>query len=34
MSVFSDPKKMAQLGFEEGIGFVPFGGIGGGRIRK
>jgi HEAT repeat protein len=28
MSVFSDRKKMAQLGFEEGIGFVPFGGIG------
>src|SRR5437667_3588123 len=26
MSTFSDPKKMAQLGFEEGIGFVPFAG--------
>jgi HEAT repeat protein len=23
-----DPKKMAQFGFEEGIGFVPFAGIG------
>jgi HEAT repeat protein len=23
-----DPKKMAQLGFEEGIGFIPFAGIG------
>jgi len=26
--MLSDPKKMAQLGFEQGIGFVPFGGIG------
>jgi len=23
-----DPKKLAQLGFEEGIGFIPFAGIG------
>jgi hypothetical protein len=23
-----DPKKMAELGFEEGIGYVPFGGFG------
>src|SRR2546422_1736802 len=28
MSTFSDPKKVAQLGFEEGIGFIPFAGIG------
>ena len=28
MSVLHDPKKMAVLGFEEGIGFVPFAGIG------
>jgi len=25
--MLSDPKKMAQFGFEQGIGFVPFGGI-------
>jgi len=24
----SDPKKMAQIGFEQGIGFIPFAGIG------
>jgi hypothetical protein len=23
-----DPKKLAQFGFEQGVGFVPFGGIG------
>jgi hypothetical protein len=28
-----DPKKMAQFGFEEGIGFVPFAGIGWGAIK-
>jgi HEAT repeat protein len=27
-SILKDPKKMAQLGFEEGLGFVPFAGIG------
>jgi HEAT repeat protein len=27
-SIFKDKKKMAQLGFEEGIGFIPFAGIG------
>jgi HEAT repeat protein len=27
-SVLKDPRKMAQLGFEEGIGFIPFAGIG------
>jgi hypothetical protein len=27
-SVLKDRKKMAQLGFEEGIGFIPFAGIG------
>jgi HEAT repeat protein len=26
--MLSEPSKMAQLGFEQGIGFVPFGGIG------
>jgi len=26
--MLSDPKKMAQLGFEQGIGFIPFAGIG------
>ena len=34
ISTFSDPKKMAQLGFEEGIGFVPFAGIGWGAIKE
>jgi HEAT repeat protein len=33
-STFSDPKKMAQLGFEEGIGFVPFAGIGWKAIKE
>jgi HEAT repeat protein len=28
MERLKDPKQMAQLGFEEGIGFVPFGGMG------
>ena len=28
-----DPKKMAELGFEEGIGFIPFAGIGWGAIK-
>jgi len=27
-SILNDPKKMAQFGFEEGIGFIPFAGIG------
>ena len=26
--MLKDPKKLAQFGFEQGIGFVPFGGIG------
>ena len=34
MSTFSDPKKMAQLGFEEGIGFIPFAGIGWKAIKE
>jgi HEAT repeat protein len=34
MSTFSDPKKLAQLGFEEGIGFVPFAGIGWRAIKE
>ena len=29
----SDPKKMAQLGFEQGIGFVPFASMGFGAIK-
>jgi hypothetical protein len=32
-SILGDPKKMAQLGFEEGIGFIPFAGIGWGAIK-
>ena len=32
-SDLKDPKKMAQLGFEEGIGFIPFAGIGWGAIK-
>jgi HEAT repeat protein len=32
-SFLKDPKKMAQLGFEEGIGFIPFAGIGWRAIR-
>jgi hypothetical protein len=28
MRTLHDPKKMAELGFEEGIGFVPFAGVG------
>jgi HEAT repeat protein len=32
-SVLKDPKKMAQLGFEEGIGFIPFAGIGWGAVK-
>lgn len=27
-AILKDPRKMAQLGFEEGIGFIPFAGIG------
>ena len=29
----SDPKKMAQLGFEQGIGFVPFASLGYGALK-
>jgi len=32
-SVLKDPRKMAQLGFEQGIGFIPFAGIGWGAIK-
>jgi HEAT repeat protein len=32
-SLLRDPKKMAALGFEEGIGFIPFAGIGWGAIK-
>jgi hypothetical protein len=31
---FKDPKKMAEFGFEQGINFVPFGGIGWGVISN
>lgn len=33
-ATFKDPKKLAMLGFEEGIGFVPFVGIGWGAYRR
>ena len=32
-SMLRDPKKMAEFGFEEGIGFIPFAGIGWGAIK-
>jgi HEAT repeat protein len=32
-SILKDPKKMAQLGFEEGIGFIPFAGVGWGAFK-
>jgi hypothetical protein len=32
-SLFHDPKRMAALGFEEGLGFIPFAGIGWGAIK-
>jgi HEAT repeat protein len=32
-SILRDPKKMAELGFEEGIGFIPFAGIGWGAVK-
>jgi HEAT repeat protein len=32
-SKISDPKKLAQLGFEEGIGFLPFASMGWGAIK-
>ena len=28
LDTLKDPKKLAQMGFEEGIGFMPFGGMG------
>ena len=31
--MLSDPKKMAQFGFEQGIGFIPFAGLGVGAIK-
>jgi HEAT repeat protein len=33
VALLHDPKKMAQLGLEEGLGFVPFAGIGWGAIK-
>jgi HEAT repeat protein len=33
-SFLKDPKKMARLGFEEGLGFIPFAGIGWEAIKK
>lgn len=32
-AMLHDPKKMAQMGFEEGIGFIPFAGIGWGAVK-
>src|SRR5260370_16826504 len=32
-SLFHDPKKIAALGFEEGIAFIPFAGIGWGGAK-
>ena len=32
-AVLKDKKKMAELGFEEGIGFIPFAGIGWGAFK-
>jgi HEAT repeat protein len=32
-SMLRDPKKMAEFGFEEAIGFIPFAGIGWGAIK-
>ena len=34
MATLRDPKKIALLGFEEGIGFVPFAGIGWSAIKE
>jgi len=31
--MLSDPKKMAQFGFEQGIGYIPFAGLGVGVIK-
>jgi len=31
--MFRDPKKLAQFGFEQGVGFVPFGGLGLNLVR-
>ena len=33
MKILHDPKKMAQMGLEEGISFVPFGGLGYGVVK-
>jgi len=32
-AILHDPKKMAELGFAEGIGFIPFAGIGWGAVK-
>lgn len=32
--MLSDPKKMVQFGFEQGIGFVPFGGLAYGGFKR
>ncbi len=32
-AILKDKKKMAELGFEEGIGFIPFAGIGWGALK-
>jgi HEAT repeat protein len=33
LETLKDPKKMALLGFQEGIGFIPFAGMGYGAVR-
>ena len=32
--MLKDPKKMAQFGFKQGIGFIPFAGLGYGRSKR
>lgn len=32
--MLSDPRRMAQFGFEQGIGFIPFGGLGYGIFKE
>jgi HEAT repeat protein len=33
MKILHDPKKMAELGITEGVGFIPFGGLGYGVVK-
>src|SRR5262249_50068154 len=34
LDTLKDPKKMAELGFHEGIGFIPFAGMGYGAFKN